>query len=94
MAWDIDPHHSEVMFFSKTCDDHDCTRDIFNVISGSLHIDEQNPANSWVDAQADTSSVNTRDERRDGTPEITGFLRCSTVPNNRFQEQQSRTCWW
>ena len=65
MAWEIDPSHSEATFSVKHMM-FATVRGHFNVLSGHLHIDEQQPENSWVDAQVDAASVDTRDERRDG----------------------------
>lgn len=87
MAWEIDPHHSEVMFSVK----HamiTTVRGHFNVISGQLHIDDQNPANSWVNAQADTSSVNTRDERRDGHLKSPDFFDVAQYPTISFKSSK------
>ncbi len=84
MAWEIDPSHSEVLFSIK----HamiTTVRGHFNVISGSLHIDEANPANSWVDAQADAASIDTRDERRDGHLRSPDFFNVDAYPTITFK---------
>jgi polyisoprenoid-binding protein YceI len=84
MAWEIDPSHSQATFAVKhmmisTVKGH------FNVISGQLHIDEQNPANSWVDAQVDAGSVDTRDERRDGHLRSPDFFDAERYPTINFK---------
>ncbi|GAC1695689.1 MAG: YceI family protein [Ktedonobacteraceae bacterium] len=87
MAWEIDPAHSEVMFSVK----HamiSTVRGHFNVISGHLHIDDQNPANSWVDAQANASSINTRDERRDGHLKSPDFFDAAQYPIITFKSSK------
>ena len=84
MAWEIDPSHSQAMFSVR----HAMVATVrgnFNVISGHLHIDEQNPANSWVDAQADASSINTRDERRDGHLKSPDFFDAAKYPTLTFK---------
>ncbi len=87
MAWEIDPSHSEVMFSVR----HamiTTVRGHFNVISGSLHIDEQNPQNSWVDAKAAVSSINTRDEKRDGHLVSPDFFDAAQYPTITFKSKK------
>ena len=84
MAWNIDATHSQATFSVK----HmmiTTVRGHFNVISGQLHIDEQNPANSWVEAEADAASVNTRDERRDGHLRSPDFFDAEKYPKIIFK---------
>ena len=64
MPWEIDPAHSQATFSVKHMM-FSTVRGQFKVLSGHLHIDEQNPHNSWVDAQVDAASIDTREERRD-----------------------------
>jgi polyisoprenoid-binding protein YceI len=84
MAWEIDPSHSEASFSVRhmmisTVKGH------FKVLSGHLHIDEQNPANSWVDAQVDTASIDTRDEKRDGHLKSPDFFDAAQYPTINFK---------
>jgi polyisoprenoid-binding protein YceI len=84
MAWEIDAAHSQATFSIKhmmisTVKGH------FKVLSGHLHIDEQNPANSWVDAQVETASIDTRDERRDGHLKSPDFFDAATYPTLNFK---------
>jgi polyisoprenoid-binding protein YceI len=84
MAWEIDPAHSQATFAVKhmmisTVKGH------FNVISGHLHIDEQNPANSWVDAQVDAKSVDTRDPKRDAHLRSPDFFDAEKYPTLNFK---------
>ncbi len=84
MTWQIDAAHSQVTFSVK----HMMIATVkgsFNVISGQLHIDEQNPANSWVDAQADVASVNTRDAARDGHLRSPDFFDAEKYPTITFK---------
>jgi polyisoprenoid-binding protein YceI len=83
MAWNIDPTHSEVTFsvrhlmISKVAGS-------FNVFKGELEIDDQNLANSWVKAEADVSSVNTRDPQRDGHLKSPDFFDAEKYPTITF----------
>src|SRR3978361_1715084 len=84
MAWESAPAHSQATFSVRhmmisTVKGH------FNVLSGHLHIDEQNPANSWVDAQVDAASVDTRDERRDGHLRSPDFFDAEHYPTINFK---------
>ncbi len=59
VAWEIDAVHSSVGFAVR----HlmvSTVRGHFNVMRGQLHIDEQEPAQSWVEAEVDATSVDTR----------------------------------
>ncbi len=84
MAWEIDPAHSEATFTVKHMM-FATVRGRFNVLSGHLHIDEQHPENSWVDAQVDASSIDTRDERRDGHLRSADFFDVQNYPTITFK---------
>jgi polyisoprenoid-binding protein YceI len=64
MTWEIDPTHSHVSFATRVMS-VSTTRGRFNALRGRLHIDEQHPANSWVDAQVEATSIDTRNRLRD-----------------------------
>ncbi len=64
MTWEIDPTHSHVSFAIRVMS-VSTTRGRFNALRGRLHIDEHNPANSWVDAQIEAASIDTRNKLRD-----------------------------
>src|SRR5437879_12325628 len=64
MAWDVDSTHSQATFAVK----HmmiSTVKGQFDVLSCKVDIDEQHPENSWIEAQVDAASINTRDEKRD-----------------------------
>jgi len=64
MTWEIDPTHSHVSFAIRVMSVR-TTRGRFNTLRGRLYIDEQNPANSWVDAQVEAVSIDTHNKLRD-----------------------------
>src|SRR5437899_11637628 len=64
MTWEIDSTHSHMSFAIRVMS-ISTTRGRFKALRGRLHIDEQNPANSWVDAQVEAASIDTRNKLRD-----------------------------
>jgi len=84
MAWQIDPTHSQVTFSVK----HmmvSTVKGTFNVFSGEVEIDEQHPENSWVVAEVDAASINTRDARRDGHLRSPDFFDVEQYPKITFK---------
>ena len=63
-TWTIDPGHSEASFAVK----HlmiSTVRGTFRNVSGTIALDEANPAGSHVEAEIDAASIDTRQEQRD-----------------------------
>jgi polyisoprenoid-binding protein YceI len=87
MAWEIDPAHSETQFAVKHMMFTN-VRGHFNVLSGHLHIDEQHPENSWVDAQVDASSIDTRSDYRDGHLRSADFFDVEKYPTINFKSNK------
>ena len=73
MVWVIDPAHSKATFSAKYVMIN-TVRGQFNVLSGQVHIDEQHPENSWVEAEVDAASIDTQNEMRDGHLKSPDFL--------------------
>ena len=84
MAWEIDPAHSEAQFAVKHMM-FTTVRGHFNVLSGHLHIDEQHPENSWVEAQVDATSVDTRSDYRDNHLRSPDFFDAEHYPTLNFK---------
>ncbi|HEY0753830.1 MAG TPA: YceI family protein [Ktedonobacteraceae bacterium] len=84
MAWEIDPVHSDAHFSVR----HAMVSNVrgqFKVLSGKLEIDEQQPENSSVEAQVETSSVDTRNEQRDGHLRSADFFDAEKYPVISFK---------
>jgi polyisoprenoid-binding protein YceI len=79
MSWEIDAIHSTVSFAVR----HmmvSTVRGRFNVLRGQLHIDEDQPANSWVEAEVDTASIDTHNDQRDAHLRSADFFDAETYP--------------
>ena len=87
MAWNIDTAHSEVTFSVKHMMVSKVTGS-FNIFKGKLEIDEEHPENSWVEAEAETGSVNTRDERRDNHLRSADFFVAESHPVISFKSKK------
>jgi len=84
MSWEIDATHSQATFSVK----HmmiSTVRGHFEVLSGKLHIDEDHPDNSWVEAEVDATSINTRDARRDDHLRSPDFFDAEKYPKIKFK---------
>jgi polyisoprenoid-binding protein YceI len=84
MAWQIDNSHSHIQFavrhmmLSKT-------RGEFQTFSGTLNLDEDQPANSTVEVEIDAASINTRDAQRDAHLRSPDFLDADKYPKLYFK---------
>jgi polyisoprenoid-binding protein YceI len=84
MTWQIDSVHSHVAFAVK----HmmvSTARGNFTIFKGELEIDEQNPQNSRVFAEAETASINTGNEGRDQHLRSADFFDAEKFPTVTFQ---------
>jgi polyisoprenoid-binding protein YceI len=57
----------------------------FNVLRGTLNIDETDLANSWVEAEVDVASIDTGDATRDKHLQNADFLEAATYPTMTFK---------
>ena len=87
MAFQIDNSHSHVQFsvrhmmISKA-------KGEFQKFSGSVNLDESNPAATTVDITIDASSINTRDEKRDEHLRSADFFNVEAYPTLHFKSNR------
>ena len=82
-TWKIDAVHSSVEFRVR----HmmvSTAKGRFTGLEGLIEADETNPANSSVAVTIDASTIDTRDERRDGHLKSGDFLDVATYPTMSF----------
>jgi len=84
MIWEIDPTHSQVSFAIRVLS-VTTTRGSFNKMRGQLHIDEQNPASSWVEAEIDAASITTHNRLRDPHLRSDAFFAVKKYPTISFK---------
>jgi polyisoprenoid-binding protein YceI len=60
------------------------TRGRFHALRGHLHIDEQNPANSWVEAEVEAASIDTHIKLRDAHLRSAAFFDVKQYPTISF----------
>ena len=84
MSWNLDTTHSQIQFsvrhmmISKV-------RGEFPKFSGSVSLDENNPASASLDISIDVSSINTREAQRDGHLKSPDFFNVEVYPNITFK---------
>jgi polyisoprenoid-binding protein YceI len=84
MIWEIDPTHSQVSFAIRVLS-VTTTRGRFNTLRGQLHIDEQNPASSRVEAEVDAASIDTHNILRDTHLRSNSFFAVKQYPTISFK---------
>jgi polyisoprenoid-binding protein YceI len=87
MAWHLDTSHSEVTFSVKHMMFSRVTGS-FNSFSATLEIDAAHPERSWVEAEAETASIDTRDEKRDSHLRSPDFFDAEQFPRLTFKSKQ------
>ncbi|HEU4642128.1 MAG TPA: YceI family protein [Gemmatimonadaceae bacterium] len=83
-TWQIDPAHTGVEFAVK----HmmiSTVKGRFTHVSGTIRLDESNPARSSVEATIDATSIDTRVEQRDAHLRSADFLDADRFPSITFR---------
>ena len=84
MSWEIDAIHSHVSFAVR----HlmvSTVRGRFNRMRGQIHIDESQPAKSWVEAEVDAATIDTQNDQRDAHLRSADFFEVDTYPTITFK---------
>jgi polyisoprenoid-binding protein YceI len=84
MIWKIDPTHSHVSFAIRVLG-VSTTKGRFHALRGQLSIDEQNPANSWVETEVDAASIDTHNRLRDAHLRSAAFFAVKKYPTIAFE---------
>lgn len=87
ITYAIDPTHSSVHFSIRHLMVSN-VRGEFTRVAGTIQFDPQNPVNSTVQASIDATSINTRDDQRDGHLKSAEFLEVEKFPTITFQSKQ------
>lgn len=87
MIWEIDSTRSRVSFAIRVMS-VTTTRGSFNTLRGQLHIDEQKPASSWVEAEVDAASIDTHNILRDTHLRSNAFFAVKKYPTIAFRSTQ------
>ncbi len=83
MIWQLDNSHSEIQFSAR----HmmiSKVRGTFESFSGDVNLNQENPEQTQVDVIVDLTSINTRDEQRDGHLKSPDFFDVEQYPNAHF----------
>jgi polyisoprenoid-binding protein YceI len=89
-TWNIDPVHSNAQFKVK----HMMISNVkgeFTAVSGTLHYDRENVANSYVEASIDAKTINTRDAQRDAHLKSADFFDVEKFPALTFKSTKVST---
>ena len=86
-TWEIDPAHSSVQFSVR----HMMVSNVrgeFRKVSGTVQGDETDPTTAKVEATIDTTSIDTRNEKRDAHLKSADFLDTEKFPTMTFKSKK------
>ena len=86
MPWKIDNAHTQIAFTAR----HmmiSKVRGNFEKFSGTVNLDTEKPANTSVDIQIETASLNTRDAQRDGHLRSPDFFNAEVYPYMTYKSR-------
>jgi len=87
MNWKIDPAHSEINFMVRHMMISN-VRGSFEKFDGEVEFNPENPNESSVWVQIDASSINTREEQRDGHLRSGDFMNVEKYPHLTFESNR------
>lgn len=86
-TWDIDPAHTNAQFAVQ----HlmvSTVRGNFTKVSGTVHLDDQDPTQSTIQATLDAASLNTRVDKRDQHLKSPDFFDVAKYPPSRLPQRR------
>ena len=87
-TWQIDPNHTAAQFSVRHLG-ISTVRGAFTKVSGSVTYDPANPGKTLIDVTIDTSSVDTRVERRDNDLRSPNFFDAAKFPTLTFKSKRT-----
>jgi polyisoprenoid-binding protein YceI len=87
MTWKIDSAHSEINFTVRHMMISN-VRGSFENFTGNVELDMENPQNSSVEVQIETSSINTREPKRDAHLKSADFFDVENYPVMTFKSNR------
>jgi polyisoprenoid-binding protein YceI len=87
MSWMIDSAHTEVNFAVRHMMISN-VRGQFQKVNGTVEFDEANPANTKVNVQLETASINTKEEKRDAHLKSADFFDAEKYPYLTFASKR------